>query len=36
MTRELLPDLRKAYVQVKEALIRFEQSGATGTGGGVT
>ena len=26
MTRELLPDLRKAYVQVREATLRFEKS----------
>ena len=35
LTVELLPDLRSAYVQVKEALIRFEQSGATELGGSV-
>ena len=35
LTVELLPDMRSAYVQVKEALIRFEQSGATELGGSV-
>jgi hypothetical protein len=36
MTRELIGDLRKAYVQVKEAVLRFERSSQTGTGGGVS
>ena len=31
MTREMIGDLRKAYVQVKEALKRFEQ-GSSGNG----
>jgi hypothetical protein len=35
MTRELLGDLRKAYVQVKDALIRFEKNGSSGTGSSV-
>lgn len=36
MTRELIGDLRKAYVQVREAVLRFENSSKTGTGGGVS
>ena len=36
MTRELVKDLRKAYVQVREAVLRFENSSQTGTGGGVS
>ena len=36
MTRELIGDLRKAYVQVREAVLRFENSSQTGTGGGVS
>jgi hypothetical protein len=35
LTREILNDYRTACVQVKEALLRFENSNSTGTVGGV-
>jgi hypothetical protein len=35
LSLEMLGDLRKAYVQVKEAFIKFEKSSLTGTAGGV-
>ena len=31
----MLGDLRKAYVQVREAFLKFEKSSLTGTAGGV-
>jgi hypothetical protein len=35
LTREILHDYRTACVQVREAILRFEKSNSTGTGGGV-